>query len=67
MCSRPDPPPPPELPPERAQMRAPDRQALDAAGRRTTDRMRGSTRTILTSGRGVMEEGETQGKTLLGQ
>lgn len=67
MCSRPSAPPPPELPPERAAMRAPDMAAVKSASRRTTDRMRATTDTILTSGRGVTEEGTTQGKTLLGQ
>lgn len=71
MCSRPSTPPPPELPPElppeRAAMRAPDRAAVQSAGRRTTDRMRAATDTILTSGSGVTTQGQTQGKTLLGQ
>ena len=67
MCSTPKAPPPPELPPERAAMRAPDQAAISGAGRRTTDRMRSATSTILTSGQGVTMAGETQGKTLLGQ
>lgn len=67
MCSRPKMPPAPELPPERAAMRAPDRGAVASAGRRTTDRMRSATDTILTSGSGVTMAGETMGKTLLGQ
>lgn len=48
-------------------MRAPDRAAVQGAGRRTTDRMRSATDTILTSGSGVTQQGMTQGKTLLGQ
>lgn len=67
MCSRPKTPPAPELPPERAAMRAPGRGTVDAAARRTTDRMRSTTDTILTSGSGVTMSGQTQGKTLLGQ
>lgn len=67
MCMTPDAPPPPEMPPERAAMRAPDRGATAGAARRTTDRMRGTTNTILTSGSGVTNGGMTQGKTLLGQ
>lgn len=67
MCGSPKTPPPPELPPERAAMRAPDAGAVESAGRRTTDRMLAATDTILTSGRGVTTQGQTQGKTLLGQ
>lgn len=67
MCSRPKTPPAPQLPPERAAMRAPDSGAVDGASRRTTDRMRAATDTILTSGSGVTNGGATQGKTLLGQ
>lgn len=48
-------------------MRAPDRGVVESAARRTTDRMRGMTDTILTSGSGVMMGGMTEGKTLLGQ
>lgn len=67
MCMTPSAPSAPELPPERATMRAPDRGATSDAARRTTDRMRGASQTILTSGSGVTAQGQTQGKTLLGQ
>lgn len=67
MCMTPDAPPPPEMPPERAAMRAPDRGATAGAARRTSDRMRSAPSTILTSGSGVTMSGQTQGKTLLGQ
>lgn len=60
-------PPAPQLPPERAAMRMPDGGVTDAAARRTTDRMRAATDTILTSGSGVTMGGTTEGKTLLGQ
>lgn len=57
----------PELPPEAAAMKSPDRAAVrDAAGQRTTDRMRSGARTILTSGSGVTSMAETEKKTLLG-
>lgn len=67
MCSSPSVPPPPQLPAQRAAMRAPDSGTVAGAGRRTTDRMRSATDTILTSGSGVTQQGMTQGKTLLGQ
>lgn len=67
MCSRPKMPPAPQLPPERAAMRAPDNAAVQSAGRRVVDRMRSATDTILTSGSGVTMSGQTMGKTLLGQ
>lgn len=57
----------PVLPPEAAQMRDPDAGAVrDTTGRRTTDRMRAASRTILTGGGGVTESAPTQKKTLLG-
>lgn len=58
----------PELPPERAAMKLPDNgQTATAAGRRTSDRVQSAASTILTSGQGVLQSGQTQGKTLLGQ
>lgn len=49
-------------------MQMPNRaQAREGVSNRMTDRMRSSASTILTSGRGVMQEGETERKTLLGQ
>ena len=60
----------PEVAPvvERSQSRLPDgASATSAAGRRTQDRVRAGTNTILTSGSGVTQQGVTQGKTLLGQ
>jgi hypothetical protein len=68
MPRTPDIPKAPELPPERAAERAPDRaMAREAAGSRVIDRMRSATPTILTSGSGVTTSGQTAGKTLLGQ
>lgn len=57
----------PVLPPEPAQMRDPDAGAVrDTTGRRTTDRMRAASKTILTSGEGVTSAAATDKKTLLG-
>lgn len=69
MCmSAPSMPAPPELPPQMAAAKAPDRAAARASsGTRATDRMRSSTPTILTSGSGVSMMGDTAKKTLLGQ
>lgn len=69
MCmSSPRTPPPPQLPPERAAMRQPNRsQVRSDVTSRVNDRMGGAPSTILTSGRGVLREGETERKTLLGQ
>lgn len=58
----------PILPPETAAMKQPDSGAVrTAVGRRTEDRIRGGANTILTSGEGVMQQGMTDKKTLLGQ
>lgn len=38
----------------------------DAASRRATDRLRGATSTVLTSGSGVTSSADTGKKTLLG-
>lgn len=58
----------PELPPETAAMRQPDGAAArSSASRRATDRLRGSSQTILTSGSGVAAAAPTEKKTLLGQ
>lgn len=62
--------PPPQLPPETARMKQPDGAAVrDAVGRRTNDRIRSGTSTILTSGSGVSPDAlaPTEKKTLLGQ
>lgn len=70
MCffNGPDTPPPPEMPPERAATRLPDGEtARSTAGRRTQDRVRAGTNTILTSGSGVTSTADTAKKTLLGQ
>lgn len=68
MFSKPATPAAPELPPEPAAMKLPDGgQAVSSAARRVVDNVRSRTNTILTSGQGVMESGQTQGKTLLGQ
>lgn len=58
----------PQLPAESAAMKAPDGAAArTAAGRRTGDRIRGGSDTILTSGSGVLDSAPTEKKTLLGQ
>jgi hypothetical protein len=57
----------PVLPPEPAQMKQPDATATTAAGRRTEDRIRSGTNTILTSPSGVDTSAPTDKKTLLGQ
>lgn len=52
---------------ESAQSRYPDDgTAINSAARRTTDRMRATTSTILTSGSGVTSSAPTEKKTLLG-
>lgn len=59
--------PPVVTPPERAAQLAPDRgAAMDSASRRATDRLRGATSTVLTSGSGVTDSAATGKKTLLG-
>lgn len=63
-----DTPPAPQLPPEQAQMRQPDGATVrSATGRRTMDRIRAGTSTILTGGSGVTQAAPTEKKTLLGQ
>ncbi|MDK2769907.1 MAG: hypothetical protein KYX69_19590 [Sphingomonas sp.] len=58
----------PVLPPEPAQTKAPDSGAVrSSTGRRTMDRARAGSDTILTSGLGVTETAATAKKTLLGQ
>jgi hypothetical protein len=58
----------PKLPPEVAQMKAPDAGAVrTATGRRTMDMVRNGMNTILTSGSGVNIFAPTEKKTLLGQ
>ncbi|MDW9880496.1 hypothetical protein GOC60_14670 [Sinorhizobium meliloti] len=55
------------MPKEPAQMKSPDGEAVRSnTSRRTMDRMRAGTQTILTSGSGVTQAAPT-GKTLLGQ
>lgn len=50
----------PQLPPETAAMKQPDNAAIRTAqGRRTTDRVRSMTPTILTSGTGVKNAAAT--------
>lgn len=56
------------MPKETAQMKSPDGEAVrSAAGRRTQDRIRAGTPTVLTSGSGVTAAAPTDKKTLLGQ
>lgn len=60
--------PEPTLPPETAAMKQPDAGAArSSASRRTQDRVRAGTQTILTSGSGVATAAPTEKKTLLGQ
>lgn len=60
--------PPVTVPPETAQMKQPDGGAVrTAAGRRTSDRIRAGTDTVLTGGSGVLDPAPTGKKTLLGQ
>ena len=67
MFSQPDP-PKVEVPPETAQMKQPDGGAVrTATGRRTSDRIRAGTNTVLTGGSGVTDAAATGKKTLLGQ
>lgn len=55
-------------PPESAQARQPDAAAVrSSAGRRTTDKLRSGTKTILTGASGVSDFAPTEKKTLLGQ
>jgi hypothetical protein len=70
MCIVPDTDKPedPKLPPEYAAQRNPDGEAVrSTTSRRTGDRMRAGTDTILTSPSGVTTSAPTAGKTLLGQ
>lgn len=68
MFSQPDAPPKVEQPPEYAQQKAPDGAAVKSTtGRRTEDRLRAGSQTILTSGSGVTTTAPTEKKTLLGQ
>lgn len=69
MCILPTPSTPdaPVLPPEPQQAKDPSGAQLDAAGRRTEDKIRAGTDTILTSGLGVTAKAPTEKKTLLGQ
>lgn len=60
--------PRPEPVVERSASRMPDGAAVKSnTARRTEDRIRAGTDTILTSGSGVTQSAMTQGKTLLGQ
>lgn len=56
----------PEMPAEKQASKAPDGTQTGSAARRATDRMRGATSTILTSGSGVTDAAATGKKTLLG-
>lgn len=68
MCLMPDMPAAPVLPPETQAMKAPDGAAVRSnTGRRTQDRVRAGSNTILTSGSGVASAAPTERKTLLGQ
>lgn len=63
----PDAPADPVLPKETAAMKAPDGGAVrSTTSRRTMDRMRAGTDTVLTSGSGVTATAPTASKTLLG-
>lgn len=68
MClfNKPDVPDPVQVP-DRAATRLPDNaEARSTAGRRTQDRVRAGTNTVLTSGSGVTSTADTAKKTLLG-
>lgn len=68
MFSTPPTPDAPTMPKEPAQAKAPDGGAArSTAGRRTQDRIRAGTQTVLTSGSGVTQSAPTEKKTLLGQ
>ncbi len=59
--------PDPKMPTEYQQQRAPDAGAVKSTtGRRTLDKMRSASSTILTSGSGVTQTAPTEKKTLLG-
>lgn len=59
---------PPKAPVEYAQQKQPDGAAVrSSTSRRTMDRMRAASGTILTSGSGVTAAAPSMGKTLLGQ
>lgn len=67
MFSQPDT-PKVETPAEYQQQKAPDSAAVKSTtSRRTGDRLRAGSQTILTSGSGVTEAAPTEKKTLLGQ
>lgn len=66
MCMSPDI-PEPQAVVERSASRLPDGEtARSTAGRRTADRIRAGTDTVLTSGQGVTGTASTAKKTLLG-
>lgn len=70
MCAikKPKMPPAPVLPPEPAQMKQPDAAAIKSSqGRRTSDRVRSGSKTVVTGGSGVTDKADTEKKTLLGQ
>lgn len=69
MCLASTPKAPKVQPPiEYAQQKSPDYAgARSTAARRTGDRVRSASQTILTSGSGVTETADTEKKTLLGQ
>lgn len=57
-----------ETPKEYAQQKAPDGAAVrSSTSRRTMDRLRAGSDTVLTSGSGVTASAPTEKKTLLGQ
>lgn len=57
-----------QQPKEYAQQKAPDASAVKSTtARRTEDRLRAGSQTVLTSGSGVMSAAPTEKKTLLGQ
>jgi len=66
MMKAPKVPPPPPIAPPRSVAREPD-GGRDAIRKNYKDRYRSGTNTVLTSGMGVLENAQTQLKTLLGQ
>lgn len=68
MCLFGSSPSPPQMPAETQAMKEPDGGQVRAdTRRRTTDRLRSSAQTVLTSGMGATDNAQTAGKVLLGQ
>jgi len=66
MMKKPKAPPPPQLAAPRAMPKEPDGGMRTNVSQRQEDRLRAGNKTILTSGLGVLENAQTELKTLLG-